>query len=113
MYSSTMTGFSRRPQDVAAARRFLVSCVDRDDEELPTYGEVAAVYGGIARAAGPVLNSIARDCEVAGEPDLTALVVDKSTRLPGTFLGQPVIAGAASEARWHDELARIRNHAWS
>ena len=44
---------------------------------------------------------------------LTALVIDKGTRLPGTFLGQPVIAGTATEARWHDELARIRRHAWS
>ena len=108
-----MTGCSRRPQDVDTARRFLISCVDRDDRDLPTYGEVAAAYGGIARAVGPVLNTIARDCEAAQEPDLTALVVDKGTRLPGTFLGQPVVAGTASEARWHDELARIRRHTWS
>jgi hypothetical protein len=60
-----------------------------------------------------VLNTIARDGEKAREPDLTALVVDKRTRLPGTFLGQPVIAGTASEAQWHTELARIRRHAWS
>jgi hypothetical protein len=108
-----MTVFSRRPQDVDATRRFLIACVDRADDELPTYGEAAAEYGGIARAVGPVLNSIARDCEVSGEPDLTALVVDKRSRFPGTFLGQPVIPGTASEARWHKELARIRSHAWS
>jgi hypothetical protein len=112
VYQSIVTGFSRRPQDVDAAKRFLIPCVDRDDRDLPTYGEVAAAYGGIARAVGPVLNSIARDCEAAQEPDLTALVVDKGTRLPGTFLGQPVIAGTASETRWHHELARIRRHAW-
>jgi len=52
-------------------------------------------------------------CEVAGEPDLTALVVHKRTRLPGAFLGQPVTAGTTREARWHHELARIRSHAWS
>ena len=108
-----MTGFSRRPQDVDIARRFLISCVDRDDRDLPTYGEVATAYGGIARAVGPVLNRIARDCEAAREPDLTALVMVIGTRLPGTFLGRPVIAGTATEARWHDELARIRRHAWS
>lgn len=107
-----MTGFSRRPHDVDAARRFLIGCAHRDVKELPTYGEVAAVYGGIARATGPVLNSVSRDCELAGEPDLTALVVDKSSGLPGTFQGQPVVAGSASEATWHDELARIRRHAW-
>jgi hypothetical protein len=39
-------------------------------------------------------------------------VVDKSTRLPGAFLGQPVIAGTSREARWHHELARIRSRAW-
>lgn len=107
-----MTGFSRRPHDVDAARRFLIGCADRDVTELPTYGEVAAVYGGIARAAGPVLNSVARDCELAREPDLTALVVDKRSRLPGTFQGQPVVTGTASEAKWLDELARIRRHGW-
>lgn len=107
-----MAGFSRRPQDVDAARRFLISCVDRDDEELPTYGEVAAAYGGVARAAGPVLNSIARDCKRAAEPDLTVLVVDRSTRLPGTFCGQPVIAGDTSEVKWRVEVARVRAYDW-
>ena len=107
-----MTGFSRRPHDVDAARRFLVSCVHLNDDQLPTYGDVSAAYGGIARAAGPVLNSIARDCQMATVPDLTALVVDKRTRLPGTFRGRPVIAGDASEARWRAELARIRTHTW-
>lgn len=107
-----MAGFSRRPHDVDAARRFLISCVDREDHELPTYGEVAAAYGGVARAAGPVLNSIARDCERAAEPDLTALVVDGSTRLPGTFRGQPVVAGDASEVRWRAEVARVRAYDW-
>jgi hypothetical protein len=107
-----MTGFSRRSKDVDVARRFLISCVDRDDQELPTYGEVAAAYGGIARAAGPVLNSIAQDCEMAAEPDLTVLVVDRSTRLPGTFRGQPVVAGDTSEANWRAEVARVRAHDW-
>jgi hypothetical protein len=31
-------------------KAFLISCVDRDDRDLPTYGEVEAAYGGIARA---------------------------------------------------------------
>ena len=108
-----MSRFSRRPQDVDSARRFLISCVDRDDRDLPTYGEAATAYGGIARGVGTVLNSIARDCKAAQKPDLTALVIDKGTRLPGAYLGKPVIAGTASEAAWHDELARIRRHAWS
>lgn len=108
-----MTGFSRRPHDVDTARQFLIGCAARPDGPLPTYGEVADSYGGIARAAGPVLNSIARDCERAGLPDLTALVVDKASGLPGTFLGRPVVAGTAHEERWRSEVARIRRHAWA
>ena len=107
-----MTGFSRRPHDVDVARRFLIACAHRENHELPTYGEVAAQYGGIARAGGPVLSSIARDCELAGEPDLTALVVERRSRLPGVFRGQQVIAGTPSETKWHAELARIRSHDW-
>ena len=113
MFDRNMTGFSRRPQDVDAARQFLIACVDRDDTDLPTYGELAASYGGIARAAGPVLNSIAQDCKAADKPDLSALVVDRRTKLPGTFRGEPVIAGDSSEARWREELARIRAHTWA
>jgi hypothetical protein len=41
------------------------------------------------------------------------MVVDRGTGLPGTFRGEPVIAGEASEARWRDELARIRAHMWT
>ena len=106
------TSFSRQPHAIDAARRFLIQCADRGDEDLPTYGELAAQYGGIARAAGPVLNSVRRDCAIAGEPDLSALVVDKRTHLPGTFLGEPVEPGHASEARWRAELERIRSHSW-
>jgi hypothetical protein len=108
-----VTGFSRRPQDVAAARVFLIAAVRRPEPELPTYGEVAAAYGGIARAVGPVLNTIARDCDMASEPDLSALVVDRRTRLPGTFSGEPVEAGSSNETRWRDELRKIRLHNWS
>src|SRR4029077_11470435 len=67
---ATMTGFSRRPLDVDIAGRLLISCVDRDARDLPTYGEMATACGGSAGAVGPVLNSIARDCEAAQEPDL-------------------------------------------
>ncbi len=109
---TSATSFSRQPHAIEAARRFLIQCAGRGDEDLPTYGELAAQYGGIARAAGPVLNSVRRDCTNAGEPDLSALVVDKRTRLPGTFLGEPVEAGRDSEARWRSELERIRSHTW-
>lgn len=95
------------------ARLYLIRVASGDERApLPTYGDVAASYGGIARAVGPVLNSIARDCEQAGDPDLSALVVDKSTCLPGTFDGQPVEAGSPQEAAWRAELAKIRRHSW-
>ena len=68
---------------MAAVRDFLISVRGRPTGLLPRYGEVADVYGGIARAVAPVLNSVARDCAVAGEPDLSALVVLSDTGLPG------------------------------
>ena len=108
-----MTGFSNRPHDVATARTFLIGAAQRVPPNLPTYGEMAATYGGIARAAGQVLNSIKRGCDTAGEPDLSALVVKGMTGLPGMFGGKPVGAGGANEARWIDELERIRRWDWT
>jgi hypothetical protein len=51
-----------------SARAFLIGAASRDCHDLPTYGETAAAYGGVARAAGPVLDSIKPDCDQAGEP---------------------------------------------
>ena len=107
-----MTGFSKRPQDVATARRFLIAAAPHSDRRLPTYGDVAHTFGGIARGLGPVLNSIARDCDNAGEPDLSALVVDARTGLAGMFHGRPVGDTAASQASWRNELDRIRRWKW-
>jgi len=105
-----VTGFSRQPHAIAAARRFLI--LVRHRQEFPTYGEVSAQYGGIARGAAQVLNSVRRDCAAAGEPDLSALVVDKATGLPGTFNGAPVLHGSANEQHWLTELHRIRSYPW-
>ena len=109
---AAVTGFSRRPDDVAAARQFLVGIARNSEARLPTYGQVADVYGGIPRAVGAVLNSISRDCEHAGEPDLTALVIDQQTHLPGSFNEAPVEPGSLNESRWKDELVRIRTYDW-
>ena len=109
---AAVTGFSRRPDDVAVARQFLIGVARDSDARLPTYGQVAAVYAGIPRAAGAVLNSISRDCVHAGEADLTALVVDQQTHLPGTFNGAPVEPGSPNESRWKEELVRIRTYDW-
>ncbi len=62
------TPYSRRPEWVAETRAFLISARHRPDSELPRYGEVAEVYGGVARAVAPVLNAVARD----SAPDATA-----------------------------------------
>ncbi len=108
------TPYSRRPDAVAAVRSFLISVQDRPEAQMPRYGEVADVYGGIARAVAPVLNSVARDCARAGEPDLSALVVLADTGLPGRLNGEvldPTKAGA--RAAWQAELQRIRRHPWS
>ena len=75
----------------------LVGIARASGARLPTYGQVAAVDAGVPRAAGAVLNSISRDCEHAGEPDLTALVVDQQTHLPGTFNGAPVEPQVATQ----------------
>lgn len=107
-----MTRLSRRPQDVAAARAFLIAARGRTNDTLPTYGLLADVYGGIARGAAPVLNSIAQECREQGEPDLSVLVVDAASQLPGSFGGEPVIAGEDSERRWRSELAAVRAFPW-
>jgi hypothetical protein len=105
--------FSRQPAVIAQVREDLVKSAALPEEQLPTYGDVAALYGGIARGVAPVLNSIARDSEIAGEPDLSALVVDSATGRPGSFEGHPVEAGSDAERRWRQELAKIRAHSWS
>ena len=106
-----------RIQQQAAGRgdraSILIGAAQRVPPNLPTYGEMAATYGGIARGAGPVLNSIKRGCDTAREPDLSALVVDLATGLPGMFRGQPVDAHEETDARWRDELQRIRNWDWA
>lgn len=107
------TPYSRRPDWVAATRAFLISARHRPDEQLPRYGEVAQVYGGIPRAVAPVLNAVARDCAAAGEPDLSSLVVLSETGLPGRLNGE-VVDPQDPEARtaWLAELARVRRHDW-
>ncbi len=55
------TPYRRRPEWVAATSSFLISVRHRPGSELPRYGEVAEVYGGIPRAVAPVSNAVARD----------------------------------------------------
>ncbi len=107
------TPYSCRPEWVAATRAFLISVRHRPDSEMPRYGEVAAVYGGIPRAVAPVLNAVARDCAAAGEPDLSALVVLADTGLPGRLNGE-VLDPDDPRARtaWQAEVQRIRRHRW-
>ena len=104
---------SRRPETVTAGRAFLLSVIHRPDQRLPRYAEFVDCYGGIARGAAPVLNSIARDCAAQGEPDLSVLVVGSGTGLPGMLDGHPVEPESpASIQRWHAELTRVRQFQW-
>jgi hypothetical protein len=107
------TPYSRRPEWVAATRSFLIAVRHRPDSELPRYGEVAQVYGGIPRAVAPVLNAVARDCARAGEPDLSALVVLSDTGLPGRLNGEVVDPqDPRVRTAWQGELNRIRRFDW-
>lgn len=107
------TPYSRRPEAVAAARAFLISVRHRPDSDLPRYAEVAQVYGGVPQGVAPVLNAVARDCALAGEPDLSALVVLADTGLPGRLNGQVVDPQDPTVRQaWLSELQRIRGYAW-
>ncbi len=108
-----MTAYSRKPEAIHAAKRFLISCVHRITGELPTYTEVASTYGGTAQGAIPVLNSISCECDESGEPDLSALTVNKRTLRPGMFKGQPVVPGSPNERNWNQELDKIAKHEWA
>jgi len=104
---------SRRPDHITTGRAFLLSVIHRPDQRLPRYAEFAGSYGGIARGAAPVLNSIARNCATQGEPDLSVLVVRSQTALPGMVDGHPVEPdNPASIQRWHAELTRVRQYHW-
>ena len=107
------TPYSRQPEVVAAVRDFLISVRGRPDDLLPRYGEVADVYGGIARAVAPVLNSVAKDSAQAGEPDLSALVVLADTAQPGRLNGAVLDAqDPTARTAWQAELQRIRRYPW-
>ena len=107
------TRYSRRPDEVAAARAFLLTTLDRADDELPRYGEVAAVIGTVPRAVAPVLNSVYRECDERGEPDLSSLVVMSYSGLPGMLDGRPVDPGDPTvRDRWRDDLQRVRAYPW-
>lgn len=103
---------SRLVADAVDVRRFLVDCRSRNDDALPTYGEVAAVCGRAPNGLGQLLEFIYRDCLDHDEPDLTSLVVNQQTRLPGKFKGRYAVDGQVDTAGWQAMLARIREYDW-
>lgn len=109
----TTPRLSRQPDSVAAARAFLIAAATSDNDVLPTYQDVADSYGGIARAVAPVLMSLAADCAAAGEPDLTALVVEQATGRPATLQGVAFTGRPAQEATWANLLAQLRAYPWT
>lgn len=97
--------------DVLALRYFLLGALRRDDVHLPTYTELARLFGGIPQGQGRLLNALAEECEGRGEPDLTCLVVG-ANRLPSKFEGQPVERGSDAEQRWRTALTALRSFDW-
>jgi hypothetical protein len=78
-----VTKAGRGEDPVTVARRFLIRAVSRGHGSLPTYGELAAVYGDAPTVLSPLLQAVASDCAKRGEPDLTALLVN-APRRPST-----------------------------
>jgi len=109
----TTPRLSRRPDSVVAARQFLIAVARSDNDVLPTYQDVADAYGGIARAVAPVLMSVAADCAAAGEPDLTALVVEQATGRPAALQGVAFTGQPAQEATWASLIAQLRAYPWT
>ena len=105
---------STHPGWVKIGRAFLISIRHRPTSKLPTYEEFAASYGGKAKAARYVLNSIWAENDRGGEPNLASLVVLKNTGLPGLYYdGQPLHANdVIGILEWTDDLHTIRNWKW-
>lgn len=109
----TTPRYSQRPEEVSAGRSFLVGVAIDLAAPLPTYATFAESYGGVPRAAAPVLNSLAAQCAEAAEPDLTVLVVQGETGRPGAIDDHPFVVGdPADERRWAELLAQVRSYAW-
>ena len=96
-----------------AIRCFLLGARRLGEEDLPEYGELAKLFGGIAQSQPDRLWRLYRQCDERAEPDITALVINKRTRRPGLFKGEQWVPGPRSDAQWRDTLIRIRAYAWS
>lgn len=103
---------ARLVADAIDVRRFLLGCLDRPTDSLPTYKEVGAVCGRVPPGLGQLLDFIYDDCRAHGEPDLTALVVNQRTRLPGKFGGRYAVDEQMDSRAWWDELRRVRSYSW-
>jgi hypothetical protein len=103
---------SRVIADAVDVRRLLVASRDRPVDALPTYGEVAGVCGRAPNGLGELLEYIYRDCLDHDEPDLTAMVINKQTRMPGKFGGRYAVSGQMDTEAWLSMLERIRTYDW-
>ena len=106
---------SRLVADAADVRRFLVKCRGRTDEALRTYGEVQLPFVDARPTASDSCwtTSTGIVSTGMGEPDLTALVVNRETRLPGKFGSRYADAGRMEvEGLWRAMLARVTSYDW-
>src|SRR3712207_2409458 len=89
-------------------REFLVAVVSGAEDHLPTYGEVAAAVGCPPMSLGRLLDEVLADCKRRNEPDLTAIVVNARSRLPGKFKGMRTDLQPPDVASWRQEVQKVR-----
>ena len=103
-----------QPLDAAVARCLLAAARRRDPL---TYTDLAEQVGSHPRSLRGVLGRIQGHCRDADCPDLTALVVSKTTGLPGGMFFLPWLPQAADPASrrrfWESMCARVYAFGWA
>jgi hypothetical protein len=95
-----------------AVRCFLLGALRRADSTLPTYGDLAKLFGGAPNGQGPLLERVAQQCAERDEPDLTVLVVNRSG-LSRKFEGLEVQPDTSAVDRWRAAVKAAREFSWS
>lgn len=95
-----------------AVRCFLLGALPREQSELPTYGDLAKLFGGVPNGQGPLLERLANQCAERREPDLTVLVVNKNG-LPSRFERRNFDRDPQTVKRWRAAVRRAQKFPWS
>jgi hypothetical protein len=94
--------FTKTDKRVAAVWELLVEAAQR--REALTYGQVADKVGGIAQGVSPMLKIIEQYCQMFDLPLLSALVVRRDGKAPGS--------GFAPGTDYKQEQQRCFEHDW-